>query len=207
MPSSAPRIHTYIHMTHESILLCSSSSSSSSSKRKGAAEAAEDKGKMKKPTPAEKRLSRLRERPTQDTLVRIERALSQRLYLVHRQVQDEHQQRFAVLGSTDNVYEVVVWKQPACTGLKERKARTLQFSARLCADPAQSASKTWRTRHQLRWETFQRTRLSGARRSVARACMRLASGSGRLNARAPPLVLTAGPRGKKQGLPAERVGW
>jgi len=66
-------------------------------------------------TPAEKRLSRFRERPTQDALVRIERALSQHLYLVHRQVQDEHKQRFAVLGSTGHVYDVEIGKQPACT--------------------------------------------------------------------------------------------
>jgi hypothetical protein len=54
-------------------------------------------------------------RAHQDTLRRIERALSQRLYLVHRQVDDELKQTFAVLGSTGNVYAVVVGSQPACT--------------------------------------------------------------------------------------------
>ena len=62
----------------------------------------------------EKRLRKFRAQPNSDTLIRIERALTQRLYLVSRQVLAEDQQAFAVLGSTGNVYNVMIGQTPAC---------------------------------------------------------------------------------------------
>ena len=62
----------------------------------------------------EKRLRKFRAQPNSDTLIRIERALTQRLYLVSRQVLAEDQQAFAVLGSTGNVYNVTIGQTPAC---------------------------------------------------------------------------------------------
>jgi len=49
---------------------------------------------------------------------RISRALSQRLYLVHRKetsVKGSLQHEFAVLGSTGNVYQVRISKHPFCS--------------------------------------------------------------------------------------------
>ena len=62
----------------------------------------------------EKRLSRFRAQPSKDIVARIERALSQRLFLVGRQVSPQLQS-FAVLGSTGNVYDVVISQTPSCT--------------------------------------------------------------------------------------------
>ncbi len=70
---------------------------------------------------AEKRLKRHRSRPTQKILQRIERALSQRLFLVHTsEIHDNHPQHggpyceLAVLGSTGNLYTVTLSKVPHC---------------------------------------------------------------------------------------------
>lgn len=84
-------------------------------RRSGAADEGQKKKKEKKNNP-EKRLSKFRAQPNQDTLARIERALSQRLYLVDRHVgEDRQQQKFAVLGSTGNIYDVVIRQLPSCT--------------------------------------------------------------------------------------------
>lgn len=85
-------------------------------KRKSGATDGKQKMKKEKPPPAEKRLSKFRAHPNQDTLARIQRALSQRLYLVERHVEEEQQQQtFAVLGSTGNIYSVVIQKLPSCS--------------------------------------------------------------------------------------------
>jgi hypothetical protein len=74
--------------------------------------------KQTKPTPRssamEKRMCAYRATPNRDTRARIERALSQRLYLVDRQV-DQQQQTFAVLGSTGNIYHVMISRTPSCS--------------------------------------------------------------------------------------------
>ena len=86
-------------------------------KRRRAGAGAED---IQSPTEnEEKRVARLRSAPTADIAVRIERALSQRLYLIEQSdISSEEeglQRRFAVLGSTGNVYEVIVGKRPHCS--------------------------------------------------------------------------------------------
>lgn len=79
--------------------------------------------KSRKATSAtkEKRLKRHRPRATQKILDRIERALSQRLYLVHTSdVHPRHPQHggpyceLAVLGSTGNLYTVTLCRVPNC---------------------------------------------------------------------------------------------
>lgn len=65
----------------------------------------------------EKRLKRFRKSPPQGVQQRIERALSQSLYLVTKS--DVNSQdlscKFVVLGSTGNVYDVVTGRMPTCS--------------------------------------------------------------------------------------------
>lgn len=69
----------------------------------------------KKPPP-EKRLKKFRNKCSQQTRARIDRARSQRLYLVRRgEVSDDLECEFVVLGSTGNVYTVKIAKLLSCT--------------------------------------------------------------------------------------------
>ena len=77
--------------------------------------------KIKK-APPEKRLKRHRSKPTHGISTRINRARTQRLFLVHTSdiQHDAHPHggisiTFAVLGSTGNVYQVVLSKVPSCS--------------------------------------------------------------------------------------------
>jgi hypothetical protein len=65
----------------------------------------------------EKRLRTYRPAPSKDTLMRIDRALTQRLYLVDRQEEagGAPKQTFAVFGSTGNIYKVEISQQVSCT--------------------------------------------------------------------------------------------
>ncbi len=63
---------------------------------------------------AEKRAARERG-PSGAARARMERALSERLYLLERRASSPLRHEFAVLGSTGNVYLVVVEKLPSCT--------------------------------------------------------------------------------------------
>jgi len=77
--------------------------------------------------PPEKRLARFRSKPTIAIQTRIDRALTQRLYLIQVQVQSatavastassttSSSVTLSVLGSTGNVYEVTLSKIPSCT--------------------------------------------------------------------------------------------
>eukprot|EP00603_Paraphysomonas_imperforata_P011960 CAMPEP_0114458774 /NCGR_PEP_ID=MMETSP0104-20121206/4858_1 /TAXON_ID=37642 ORGANISM="Paraphysomonas imperforata, Strain PA2" /NCGR_SAMPLE_ID=MMETSP0104 /ASSEMBLY_ACC=CAM_ASM_000202 /LENGTH=230 /DNA_ID=CAMNT_0001631375 /DNA_START=1 /DNA_END=690 /DNA_ORIENTATION=- len=68
-------------------------------------------------TPQEKRAARYRSKPTSDVVQRIHRAISQRLYLLDQRdtSNDVLSKRFAVLGSTGNVYEVDICQKSCCT--------------------------------------------------------------------------------------------
>jgi hypothetical protein len=73
--------------------------------------------KPKKRNSEEKRLARWRSSPSQNTLDRIERALSQRMYLIARKPSDPKQpllRDFVVLGSVGNVYNVSICHTPTC---------------------------------------------------------------------------------------------
>lgn len=63
----------------------------------------------------EKRLKRYREKPTTAICQRIDRARTQRLYLVQRSEVNDLACDFVVLGSTGNVYDVRVSKIPKCS--------------------------------------------------------------------------------------------
>jgi len=65
--------------------------------------------------PREKRLKRYREKPTTAICQRIDRARTQRLYLVQRSEVNDLSCDFVVLGSTGNVYNVRVSKIPKCS--------------------------------------------------------------------------------------------
>lgn len=68
-----------------------------------------------KPSP-EKRIKPFRKKCSQQTRARIDRAKTQRLYLVRRgNVSDDLECEFVVLGSTGNVYTVKIAKLPFCT--------------------------------------------------------------------------------------------
>ena len=123
-----------------SIYLCSvhsichqsmSSSSSSSRKRKLSSsttspskESPSSRPKPRVP-PKEKRGARYRSSATGDILQRIRRALNQRLYLINQEDKSDTSssssltptlsKHFAVLGSTGNVYNVIIDKKPSCT--------------------------------------------------------------------------------------------
>ena len=66
-------------------------------------------------SPPEKRLKRYREKPTTAICQRIDRARTQRLYLVQRSEVSGLSCDFVVLGSTGNVYDVRVSKIPTCS--------------------------------------------------------------------------------------------
>jgi len=83
--------------------------------RKPAA-AASNRNKKKKRTSPEKRLRKFRSTCSQQTRARINRAKTQRLYLVSRgQVTDDLSCEFVVLGSTGNVYTVTIGRLSSCT--------------------------------------------------------------------------------------------
>ncbi|KAF8340340.1 uncharacterized protein EI90DRAFT_3279067 [Cantharellus anzutake] len=64
----------------------------------------------------EKRLARFKPHCPQNILDRVDRVMSQRFFLVHRERNGgELCEKFHVLGSTGNVYEVTIDKVPACT--------------------------------------------------------------------------------------------
>ena len=63
----------------------------------------------------EKRAKRYRSAPTNSIRQRIDRARTQRLYLVQRTDFENGQGKFVVLGSTGNVYEVVIAEIPHCS--------------------------------------------------------------------------------------------
>eukprot|EP01038_Epipyxis_sp_PR26KG_P004194 gene4194-5965_t len=70
-----------------------------------------------KPLLEEKRLRKYRANPTIDITARIQRALTQRLYLVQQQDQSAEgniHRLFAVLGSTGNIYDVNIRRLPSC---------------------------------------------------------------------------------------------
>jgi hypothetical protein len=77
----------------------------------------------KKPPPEkEKRLKRFRNTCSTSTQQRIDRAKTQRMYLVRcGTIQDDFQCDFVVLGSTGNVYDVKVGPIPDCTCPDHRK--------------------------------------------------------------------------------------
>ncbi|KAI9142021.1 hypothetical protein BKA69DRAFT_1156886 [Paraphysoderma sedebokerense] len=62
----------------------------------------------------EKRATRYRKSATKDIIQRIDRAVSQRMYLVDRKEVSSHEHEFAVLGSTGNVYNVKIRRFPEC---------------------------------------------------------------------------------------------
>ncbi|CAF0848286.1 unnamed protein product [Didymodactylos carnosus] len=100
----------------------SSSTSTRTSKRKRTVapkQTALPPPKAKKPrvqTQTEKRLKRYRPSATSAVRVRIERALSQRLYLIAQThtSDDEISREYKVLGQTGNVYDVVISRMPTC---------------------------------------------------------------------------------------------
>ncbi|KAH9070539.1 hypothetical protein Ae201684P_002896 [Aphanomyces euteiches] len=67
------------------------------------------------PVDDEKRLSRYRSTPNQQTRDRIERAKHQRMFMIEKQVLSPLHQTFAVLGSTGNIYTVSIEHVPTCT--------------------------------------------------------------------------------------------
>ncbi|ORX39951.1 hypothetical protein BD324DRAFT_615627 [Kockovaella imperatae] len=76
------------------------------SKGKRAAKAAEAN--------VEKRDKRFRIKAPQATLQRAERVKAQRMFMLDRQKLDDLQEKFQVLGSTGNVYTVMIEAQPSC---------------------------------------------------------------------------------------------
>lgn len=70
-----------------------------------------------KSTSVEKRGSRTRSKPTSHLCERIERAMTQRLYLLSQSQTDSGllSRSYAVLGSTGNVYDVKICQHPGCT--------------------------------------------------------------------------------------------
>lgn len=69
-----------------------------------------------KDPPAEKRIRRYRSQPTMGIRQRIERARTQRLYLVKQESDVPRKRRtFVVLGSTGNVYDITVAQTPHCS--------------------------------------------------------------------------------------------
>lgn len=69
--------------------------------------------------PKEKRLKRFKNSPSSDVIGRMARALSQRMYLIEQEDVSQpvsgSARKFAVLGSTGNVYNVTVGQLPTCT--------------------------------------------------------------------------------------------
>jgi hypothetical protein len=87
--------------------------------RKRKADASEGSDVQVDNEPKEKRLKRYKSSPNADTMSRIYRALSQRMYLIE-QLDESNQtsglaRRYAVLGSTGNVYNVTISQLPTCT--------------------------------------------------------------------------------------------
>jgi hypothetical protein len=77
-----------------------------------------DKNERKATKKEEKRAARLVSRASSKTLDRIQRALSQRLYLISQKdlsVDGNLRRDYAVLGSTGNVYDVTISRQCTCT--------------------------------------------------------------------------------------------
>ena len=72
--------------------------------------------KSKKKSPPEKRLKRYRSKCPGPVRQRIDRAKTQRMYLVKcGDIQEDLRCEFVVLGSTGNVYTVAIQKIPSCT--------------------------------------------------------------------------------------------
>lgn len=63
----------------------------------------------------EKRCARWRSTPSIATQERLQRALSQRMFLLDEVSKGEESRLYRVLGSTGNVYKVVVAREPSCT--------------------------------------------------------------------------------------------
>ncbi len=79
----------------------------------------ENERKRKPPVPVEKRARPHKRHANADVISRIHRAISQRLYLVNQEdVSNEESglcRKYAVLGSTGNVYDVLIGKLPHCS--------------------------------------------------------------------------------------------
>ena len=76
------------------------------------------KSKSPRKQPEEKRASRLVSYASSKTVERIQRALSQRMYLISQKdlsIDGNLRRDFAVLGSTGNVYDVTISKHSTCS--------------------------------------------------------------------------------------------
>ena len=100
----------------------SSKSSPSTRKRKHSSSSSKEAAETQTVTaaPKEKRAARYRSAPTEDIQTRIVRALNQRLYLISQEDKSSSEsgllsKHFTILGSTGNVYDVIVDKKPCCT--------------------------------------------------------------------------------------------
>ncbi|KAK9694665.1 hypothetical protein K7432_013336 [Basidiobolus ranarum] len=69
---------------------------------------------VKKVVEKEKRMKRFRKACSEKVQQRIERAQNQRMFLLEREVISDISQKFAVLGSTGNVYNVYIGHLPNC---------------------------------------------------------------------------------------------
>lgn len=67
-----------------------------------------------KPPPQEKRLRPFRPSPSKPSRDRIQRAQTQRMYLVDRETISDIHQKFVILGSTGNLYTVNIKHLPTC---------------------------------------------------------------------------------------------
>jgi SWIM zinc finger len=69
------------------------------------------------PASPERRPKRYRDRPPQSVLIKRDRVLSQRMFLIERSGRTDNalEEDFSVLGSTGNVYVVKIARVPTCT--------------------------------------------------------------------------------------------
>jgi len=80
--------------------------------------------KKKKATPPEKRLARYRNLCPQKVYERIVRAKSQRMFMISAETINEITRKYAVLGSTGNVYNVEIGIIPSCSCPDHMKGNT-----------------------------------------------------------------------------------
>jgi len=76
--------------------------------------------KGEKGEPVEKRLRQFRSHPPQNYLERLERAVSQRMFLIDRERKisaggTHEEEVFGIAGTTGNIYQVTISKKPSCT--------------------------------------------------------------------------------------------
>ena len=129
------------------------------------------------PVTGEKRGARYRSMSAAGA-ARIERALTERLYLIERRDVSTasesglvaHRHEFAVLGSTGNAYEVAICRKPSCTCAKAAQPHAREHTAH--ARPAWSGASRLSLTD---WITITRNRPSGA--STSRSAARSASTS------------------------------